>query len=87
MKDRTSPGRAALARDAALLRQRRLTGGVLVADTATNTVVTLIPLPGISYGGGGPLHACALAHELSIPTVVIPPELVQATGDEPLPEA
>jgi N-methylhydantoinase A len=26
------------------------------------------------YGGGGPLHACALAHELSIPTVVIPPE-------------
>jgi N-methylhydantoinase A len=27
-----------------------------------------------SYGGGGPLHACALAHELSIPTVVIPAE-------------
>jgi N-methylhydantoinase A len=27
-----------------------------------------------SYGGGGPLHACRLAHELSIPTVVIPPE-------------
>ena len=27
-----------------------------------------------SYGGGGPLHACALAHELSIPTIVIPPE-------------
>lgn len=27
-----------------------------------------------SYGGGGPLHAVALAHELSIPTVVIPPE-------------
>jgi N-methylhydantoinase A len=27
-----------------------------------------------SYGGGGPLHCCALAHELSIPTVVIPPE-------------
>ena len=27
-----------------------------------------------SYGGGGPLHACALAHELSIPLVVIPPE-------------
>jgi N-methylhydantoinase A len=27
-----------------------------------------------SYGGGGPLHACALAHELSIPTVIIPPE-------------
>ena len=27
-----------------------------------------------SYGGGGPLHSCALAHELSIPTVVIPPE-------------
>ena len=26
------------------------------------------------YGGGGPLHACALARELSIPTVVIPPE-------------
>jgi N-methylhydantoinase A len=26
------------------------------------------------YGGGGPLHAGALAHELSIPTVVIPPE-------------
>jgi N-methylhydantoinase A len=26
-----------------------------------------------SYGGGGPLHASALAHELSIPTVVIPP--------------
>jgi N-methylhydantoinase A len=27
-----------------------------------------------SYGGGGPLHAVALAHELAIPTVVIPPE-------------
>lgn len=27
-----------------------------------------------SYGGGGPLHACALAHELSIPAVVVPPE-------------
>ena len=26
------------------------------------------------YGGGGPLHAAALAHELSIPTVIIPPE-------------
>ena len=26
------------------------------------------------YGGGGPLHASALAHELSIPTVIIPPE-------------
>jgi N-methylhydantoinase A len=26
------------------------------------------------YGGGGPLHANALAHELSIPTVIIPPE-------------
>ena len=27
-----------------------------------------------SYGGGGPLHSCALARQLSIPTVVIPPE-------------
>ncbi len=27
-----------------------------------------------SYGGGGPLHACALAHELAIPMVVVPPE-------------
>ena len=27
-----------------------------------------------AYGGGGPLHASALARELSIPTVVIPPE-------------
>ena len=26
------------------------------------------------YGGGGPLHASALARELSIPTVVVPPE-------------
>jgi N-methylhydantoinase A len=26
------------------------------------------------YGGGGPLHGTALARELSIPTVVIPPE-------------
>ena len=26
------------------------------------------------YGGGGPLHAGALARELSIPTVVVPPE-------------
>lgn len=26
------------------------------------------------YGGGGPLHAGALARELSIPTVIIPPE-------------
>ena len=27
-----------------------------------------------SYGGGGPLHSSALARELSIPTVVVPPE-------------
>ena len=27
-----------------------------------------------SYGGAGPLHAVALAHELSIPSVVVPPE-------------
>ena len=27
-----------------------------------------------AYGGGGPLHASALARELSIPTIVIPPE-------------
>jgi N-methylhydantoinase A len=27
-----------------------------------------------AYGGGGPLHASALARELSIPNVVIPPE-------------
>jgi N-methylhydantoinase A len=27
-----------------------------------------------AYGGGGPLHAVELARELSIPTVVIPPE-------------
>jgi N-methylhydantoinase A len=27
-----------------------------------------------SYGGGGPLHAAALAHELFIPMVVVPPE-------------
>ena len=27
-----------------------------------------------AYGGGGPLHASALARELSIPTVVVPPE-------------
>jgi N-methylhydantoinase A len=26
------------------------------------------------YGGGGPLHASALARELSLPTVIIPPE-------------
>ena len=34
------------------------------------------------YGGGGPLHGSALAHELSIPTVVIPPEpgTFSATG-------
>jgi len=27
-----------------------------------------------AYGGCGPLHAAALAHELSIPTVIVPPE-------------
>ena len=27
-----------------------------------------------AYGGGGPLHAAELAHELAIPMVVIPPE-------------
>jgi len=27
-----------------------------------------------SYGGAGPLHAGALAHELSIPMVIVPPE-------------
>ncbi|NIO10539.1 MAG: hydantoinase/oxoprolinase family protein [Deltaproteobacteria bacterium] len=27
-----------------------------------------------SYGGAGPLHACSLAHELAVPTVVVPPE-------------
>ncbi|HTH96053.1 MAG TPA: hydantoinase/oxoprolinase family protein [Stellaceae bacterium] len=26
------------------------------------------------YGGGGPLHGSALAHELGIPTLIIPPE-------------
>lgn len=34
MKDRSSPARAALARDAALLRQRRLTAGVLALAVA-----------------------------------------------------
>jgi N-methylhydantoinase A len=35
-----------------------------------------------AYGGGGPLHASALARELSIPTVVVPPEpgTFSATG-------
>jgi N-methylhydantoinase A len=35
-----------------------------------------------TYGGGGPLHASALAHELAIPTVVVPPEpgTFSATG-------
>ncbi len=28
----------------------------------------------IAYGGGGPLHACSLARELSIPMVIIPVE-------------
>jgi N-methylhydantoinase A len=28
----------------------------------------------LCYGGGGPLHASALARELAIPTVIIPPE-------------
>jgi N-methylhydantoinase A len=34
------------------------------------------------YGGGGPLHGSALAHELSIPTVIVPPEpgTFSATG-------
>ena len=27
-----------------------------------------------SYGGGGPLHSSALAHELNVPTIVVPPE-------------
>jgi N-methylhydantoinase A len=27
-----------------------------------------------AYGGGGPLHAAALARDLSIPTVIVPPE-------------
>jgi N-methylhydantoinase A len=35
-----------------------------------------------AYGGGGPLHGSALARELSIPTVIIPPEpgTFSATG-------
>lgn len=35
-----------------------------------------------AYGGGGPLHASALARELAIPTIVIPPEpgTFSATG-------
>jgi N-methylhydantoinase A len=35
-----------------------------------------------AYGGGGPLHGSALARELSIPTVIVPPEPVtfSATG-------
>ena len=28
----------------------------------------------LSYGGGGPLHSSTLAHELSIPTIIVPPE-------------
>ena len=27
----------------------------------------------VAYGGGGPTHSCAIAKELSIPTVVVPP--------------
>jgi N-methylhydantoinase A len=36
----------------------------------------------IAYGGGGPLHGTALARELSIPTVIVPPEpgTFSATG-------
>jgi len=36
----------------------------------------------IAYGGGGPLHGAALARELSIPTVIVPPEpgTFSATG-------
>jgi N-methylhydantoinase A len=35
-----------------------------------------------AYGGGGPLHGSALARELSIPTVIVPPEpgTFSATG-------
>jgi N-methylhydantoinase A len=35
-----------------------------------------------AYGGGGPLHGSALAHELAIPTVIVPPEpgTFSATG-------
>ncbi len=35
-----------------------------------------------AYGGGGPLHASALARELAIPTVIVPPEpgTFSATG-------
>jgi N-methylhydantoinase A len=28
----------------------------------------------IAFGGGGPLHACALAEDLAIPRIVIPPD-------------
>src|SRR5581483_353647 len=50
-------------------------GGEMKLDVsaAERAVAEKIAAP-LSYGGGGPLHSCALAHELSIPTVVIPPE-------------
>jgi len=82
--------RAAVQRIAEPLSYRGRTGLIEVADGILSiaTVVMAGAIKQVSvehgldprdfvlfcYGGGGPLHANALAHELSIPTVIIPPE-------------
>ena len=86
----TEAARAAVGRIAAPLGYAGRDGLIAMADgiIALATVIMAGAIKQISvehgldprefvlfcYGGGGPLHASALASELSIPTVVVPPE-------------
>jgi len=86
----TNAAREAIARIAGLLGYTGDDGLIRMADgiIALATVIMAGAIKQISvehgldprefvlfcYGGGGPLHASALARELSIPTVIIPPE-------------
>jgi N-methylhydantoinase A len=90
LKLQVEAARAAIERIAAPLGYRGADGAVRMADGILSlaTVIMAGAIKQISiahgldprefvlfcYGGGGPLHASALARELSLPTVVIPPE-------------
>jgi N-methylhydantoinase A len=73
---------AAMARRFDLTTDRMAAGILDLANLAMAEAVRLVTLRRgldprdfvlVAYGGGGPLHATAIARDLAIPTVVIPP--------------
>ena len=65
-----------------LARAEEFAAGVLrVVETSMEKAIRLISVERgydprdftlVAFGGGGPLHACALAHALSVPRVLVP---------------